>query len=706
LYTNLDTNEILNLFPDPIIIVDALGMIRFANHAFNTMLGYSFEEVFNENILHFLQDDSLFENCMIRLEDSGTCIEQETYFKHQNGSFIPTIKNVNMIKIEGENCLFVNIRNVSAIEKLNQVLSNTNAQAQSHAKQLNAQIDSQSQELENSQMRLNEILSAINEIIWYIDSNSMKVHYVSDAVENIFGVNKSDFIKKPELWQMMIHEEDQKGVQELFTHLKPGATESIEFRIIREDGSIRWLNNRITLHATQNIFIGVTFDITENKTTQDKIEFLAYHDILTKLPNRAYLKKEIELMLERSKIISQKMAVLFLDLDNFKYINDSHGHELGDEVLISVAHRLKRTVSNKAICTRFGGDEFIILLNNIHDKEEVETISSAIINAFKEPFHIQGNQFFMSASLGITLYPKDAKNSSDLIKNADTAMYVSKNSGKNQFTFYHENMDEKAHEFLHIERLIREAIQNDYFKLYFQPLVNSKTHKVEGFEALLRFFHPEEGSISPELFIPVAEITGDILPISEFVMQEACTFAKAINSLNDDDYFININVSARQFQEKDFSKQFIGCLLDNKVDPNFMKIELTESAVMNNIDIAISELKLLKEAGIKTALDDFGTGYSSFSYLVQLPIDVIKIDKSFVIDLFEVEENRHIISAVSTMAKAMKINVVAEGVESSKHAEYLYKQGVDILQGFLISKALSREEIFTLLKNRDGFFDK
>ena len=699
--------ELLNLFAEPIIIIDNLGMLRYVNDAFSFMLGYTKDEIINENIVHFLQDDNLFDNCKLSMKSTYKdldMLEEETYFRHKNNTLIPTLKSVKMLTIADETLFFVNIRNITKMEILNKNLHSNNQQVKLQTQKLNDKIGLTTSALQKSQMRLAEVLSSIKEIIWYIEHKTLQVIYVSDAVEKIFGIASSHFLKEPTLWKSMIHKEDQKSVEELFLNLKRGETESIEFRIVREDGSIHWLNNRITYHKEKNIFIGVTFDITNNKTTQDKIEFLAYHDSLTKLPNRAYLKKEIKLMLERSKIISQKMAVLFLDLDNFKYINDSHGHELGDDVLIAVASRLQESISNKGICTRFGGDEFIILLNEISDINEVEIMAKRIISTFKAPFHIQNNEFFLSCSLGISLYPENADSSSNLIKHADTAMYVSKNRGKKQYTFYHEDMDEKAHEFLHIERLIREGIQNDYFTLYFQPLVNSKTHKVEGFEALIRFFHPKEGSISPEIFIPVAEVTGDILPISAFVMSEACMFAKTINTLNDETYFININVSARQFQEKNFSEDFIQCLLDNEVDPSLMKVELTESAVMNNIEIALSQLELLKKVGIQTALDDFGTGYSSFSYLVQLPIDVLKIDKSFVIDLFKIENNRHIIEAVSTMAKAMNMNVVAEGVESIEHANYLHENGIDILQGFLISQALCKEEIFTMLKEKEGIF--
>ena len=679
-------------------------MIQFCNQAFCTMLGYQRDEIIHENIVQFLQNDDLFESCMHQLREHKKCEDQQTYFQHKDGHLITTVKSVNMIHLQGEDCLFVNIRNITDLDRANQKLNTFQIEVERQNQQLNKKIDLTSKALESSQNRLNEILSAISEIIWYIDAKSYQIIYVSDAIEQIFKVEKERFIQSPTLWQSMIHQEDQKEVAELFMHLNRGETQSLEFRIVRDDGSIRWLNNRITYHSDGDIFIGVTFDITENKTTQDQIEFLAYHDILTKLPNRAYLKKELELMIEQSKVITKSVALLFLDLDNFKYINDLHGHEVGDEVLIHVAQRLNRVSVGKAICCRFGGDEFIILIDHIGHISEVDTIATNIINIFKEPFLIANNEFYLSSSLGISLYPENAIDSSDLIKHADTAMYQAKRNGKNQYIFYNEVMDKSAQEFIYIEGLIREALSHDYLKLYFQPLVNATTHKVEGFEALLRFFHPIEGHISPEVFIPVAESTGDILTISAFVMQEACRFAKEINALSDESFFVNINISAKQFQQEQFATDFINCLLDNGVDPSLMKIELTESAVMNNIDIATLELQSLKEAGIKTALDDFGTGYSSFAYLAQLPIDVLKIDKSFVINLFEVDQNRHIIEAVSTMAKAMSMSVVAEGVETMEHAHYLNEKGVDILQGFLISKALSKEEIIAMLKTKSGFF--
>lgn len=706
MYKNLETEGVLNLFLEPILIIDSLGIIRFANEAFLDMIGHEREDIIDENILHFLQDDSIFEQCMSILKKSGKCINNETNFLHKNRTIVPTIKTVKMIDIDGENCLFVNLRNISKIDIMNKKLSSRQAIAESKTAQLKSEVDSKEKELKYSQMRLNEVLSSINEIIWYIDDTSFQVLYVNDAVENIFEIKKNDFMANPILWQSMVHPEDSKKLEALFVNLQKGETESIEFRIVRADGSLRWLNSRITRHQEESIFIGVSFDITDNKTTQDQIEFLAYHDILTKLPNRAYLKKEIELMLERSKVIQQTMAVLFLDLDNFKYINDTLGHEVGDEVLISVAKRLSEAVRSSGICTRFGGDEFIILLNNV-DENDIKVLANRILARLTDPFIIRDNEFFISCSIGVSLFPAHADASSSLIKHADTAMYEAKNGGKNRFVVYNKEMDKHSQEFLELENLIRDAISNNYFKVFFQPLVNAATLKVEGFEALLRFFHPKIGSIAPDRFIPVAEATGDIIKISEMVMSEACKFAKEINAINEEnDSFVNVNVSARQFTDTSFSQEFIRCLQKNEVDPNNIKVELTESSIMSNVELASVQLKELKEAGIKTALDDFGTGYSSFSYLAQLPIDVLKIDKSFVINLFEVKENQHIIEAVSTMAKAMEMSVVAEGVESLEHAEYLQKNGVDILQGFLISKALSPEEIKEMKRNKTGFFSE
>lgn len=704
-FHNLEIDDVLNYLPDPILILNKLGNIVFANHAFINLLGYQKETVFNENVVHFLQDSSIFDSCMIDIKNNGICMDVETTFLDVNGVAVPTVKNVRHINIEGESCLFVNIRNISTIDVRNQELERSQLQAQEKTQQLQQSISSAQKELTQTRIHFDEILNTINEIIWYIDDKTMQVQYVSHAVEKVFQVKQHEFVQNSSLWQAMVHPYDQEDVMNFFMSLEAGSTQAIEFRIVLNDGSIVWLNNRIIHRPDLNIFIGITYDITEVHNTQETIQHMAYHDSLTNLPNRAFLKEQIEVMLTRSKTIQQQMAVMFLDLDNFKYINDTMSHEVGDEILISVSQRISEVTNKNTILTRFGGDEFIILLSNIHDISDIEKTAKALINSFEAPFKLHEHEFFVSCSVGISLFPEHAHNSSDLIKHADTAMYEAKGAGKSQYVFYTPEMDKAVHEFLHIENLIREGLKKNYFELYFQPVLDSKTRLVAGFEALMRFKHPTEGFISPEKFIPVAEATGDILALSKLVLEEACAFSQQLNSYTDRKLFVAINVSARQFSENEFANKLLKCLSSNNIACDTMKVELTESVIMDNIDIATAQLNILKEAGVHTALDDFGTGYSSFEYLARLPIDTLKIDKSFVINMFESSQNQHIIEAMTSLAHTMSMNVTAEGVESLAHADFLEEKGIDILQGFYISKAIPKEDIFQHIKDRNLFFD-
>jgi diguanylate cyclase (GGDEF)-like protein/PAS domain S-box-containing protein len=703
-YAALSADDVLDNLPDAILVLDGLGNIEFANHAFLGMLGYHEEELLNRNILHFLADDAVFDSCMIDLKKQGYCLDQETLFLHKDGSIVTTIKSVRMIDTAEEHHLLVNIRNITDIDTLNRELDLSKREALEQAGVLAALVDSKEKELILAKMQLDEVLGAINEIIWYIDDKDLTVHYVSEAVEPIFGVDKLAFIQQPRLWQEMIHADDRQMMESFFQTLQPGSTRTVEFRIERPDGEMRWLNNRIIHHPSMELFIGVTFDITDSKNTQDMIEFLAYHDSLTKLPNRINLKEQMEKMLVQTKTLRHAMAVMFLDLDNFKYINDSMGHEIGDEILIEVASRLNGALEEKALCARFGGDEFIILLSDTKETSRIEQTASRLIRCFEKPFLVRDHEYFISGSIGISLYPQHAATTTDLIKHADTAMYQAKKEGKNRYTFYDTAMDAYVKEFLRIENLIREGIKHNYFALHFQPLIDASEHTLKGFEALLRLEHPEADDLSPEKFIPVAEATGDIMQLSKFVLKETCRFSRELNALSDTELFIAVNISARQFQDANFTQMFLACIKENGISSSAIKVELTESVIMEDLEHATAQLTRLKDAGIQAALDDFGTGYSSFEYLAKLPISTIKIDKSFVIGLFENEQNRHIIEAMTTLAHAMSMKVTAEGVESSEHAEYLRRQGVDILQGFHISGSLPPKTILQNIEAKRPFF--
>ncbi|MDD5716504.1 MAG: EAL domain-containing protein [Sulfuricurvum sp.] len=686
--------DVLNYLPDGIIIADERGVILFANDSFAEMLGYDTAMLLGLNMLSLLADIDVFQACISKVMVEGKSLDEETDLIHRDGSIVHSIKSVRMIRQDERIRFFVNIRNLTDINHLNKELLASKELIELQAHELSALLTSKNQELE-------EILSSIDEVIWYIDNQTLSLRYVNHAVEEVFGFSRETFLNDSTLWQQRIYPDDHALVQMFFETLLPGQSQTIRFRILHNDGETRWLNSRIYHHPKLHFFIGITSDITAPKAQRDEINFLAYHDPLTLLPNRAKLKLQIESRFEHSS--ATPFALLFLDLDNFKHINDFKGHEVGDKILIEVSNRLKKTIGENDFCARFGGDEFVLLLHNT-DRHDIDSMATQLIQTFKEPFVVHDADFFLSSSIGIVLYPQDAQSDDDLLKHADTAMYEAKHRGKNQFVYYHSSMQCAVRNFLHVESLIRDGLSQNLFELYFQPLIDTKTLQTEGYEALLRLPHPKEGFISPDIFISVAESNGDILLIGKKVLVQACDFIDSVRSLYDEPFFVAINVSSKQLHQEEFAHQLLDYLYLRNIPPSYLKVELTESAVMENIDIATRQLTQLKEGGIRIALDDFGTGYSSFAYLAQLPIDTLKIDKSFILPLFEGSSNRHIVEAISNLAHVLGMKVTAEGVEEPSHYDFLIDNKIDTLQGYHLSRPLPKTEILQKLQERAPYF--
>lgn len=686
--------DVLNYLPDGIIMVDERGVILFANDAFSEMVGYEHTILLGLNILSLLADIDVFQECIEKVMREGKSLDAETDFLHRNGTIVHTVKSVRMIRHNDHVRFFVNVRNQTELNRLNKELRASKELIELQANELSALLKSKHQELE-------EILGSINEVIWYIDDKTLALRYVNNAIEKIFGFQKETFLTDKSLWQQRIHPDDRALIQTFFETLAPGQSQDIRFRIVRTDDEIRWLSSRIHHHPTLHIFIGITSDITIPKAQSEEIAYLAYHDPLTALPNRTKLNIQLESRLEHSA--ATPFALLFLDLDNFKNINDTMGHEIGDKILVEAGRRIRETIGKYDFCARFGGDEFVVLLQDA-DTQSVDAVAESLIHIFKEPFNINEMIFFLSSSIGIVLYPQDAQNVDNLIKHADTAMYEAKNNGKNQFVYYHSSMQRALHDYLHIESLIRDGLSQNLFELYFQPLIDTKTLQLEGYEALLRLPHPTEGFIAPDIFISVAESNGDILLIGQEVLLQACNFIDTVQQLRDDPFFVAINISAKQLHQEAFAHELLAYLHERSIPSSYLKVELTESAVMENIEIAEHQLRQLKEGGVRIALDDFGTGYSSFAYLAQLPIDTLKIDKSFILPLFEGNSNRHIVEAISNLAHVLGMSVTAEGVEESSHYDFLIENSIDTLQGYHLCRPLPRDVIFQKLQDRDPYF--
>jgi diguanylate cyclase (GGDEF)-like protein len=451
------------------------------------------------------------------------------------------------------------------------------------------------------------------------------------------------------------------------------------------------LSTRLTIESkdefsTIKVKFNNMLDILEK--SQEKILHQSRHDELTNLPNRSYFYQQVREQLSASKDYEIN-AIFFIDIDKFKGINDSFGHEVGDLLLQAITKRLKENLPQNSISSRIGGDEFIIFIPNIKSNKFAEDVAKKVISNIKKPYSINGKELIITLSIGISFYPIDGTDIDLLINNADLAMYNVKNRGKNDFEFYDLNMRNK----LSKEMLIK-ALEEEELELYYQPKVNGVTGDITGMESLLRWNHPEKGFISPAEFIPLAEETGSIIAIGEWVLKKACEQTRRWNQMTNSSLVVAVNISNIQFGKVDFIEMVKRALKESKLNPKYLELEITESIAVNNEEEVINKLILLKELGVSVAIDDFGTGYSSLSYLQKLPIDTLKIDKVFVDDIVKDDT---IAKMIIDMAQNLDISVIAEGVESEDQLNQLLKLGCGSIQGYLFSRPLPAEKFKELL---------
>ena len=442
---------------------------------------------------------------------------------------------------------------------------------------------------------------------------------------------------------------------------------------------------------------GVARDISERKEAERTINFQAYHDLLTRLPNRALFKDRLNLAVAQAKRSGQQMAVMFLDLDRFKLINDTLGHLYGDELLQQVSQRLQDCLREGDTLARFGGDEFTLLLPQISGRADATVIAKKMIEMMRQPFAIEGVEVYVTISVGIAMYPHDGTTMDMLVKNADIAMYHIKGRGKNDYQFFSPDMNEASMRRLSLERDMRKGLESDQFVLYFQPQVDVITGQIVAVEALLRWQHPSLGLIAPTDFIAVAEETGLILPLGEWVIREACSVLKSWRDMGITDARMAINLSAMQIEHKNFVSLVKEVLQQNALAGHDLEMEITENLIMQDMDNSIKKLIQLSELGVQIAIDDFGTGYSSLSYLQKLPIHTLKIDRSFVHEIQEGPVDACIVDAVIAMARGLKLNLIAEGVETKRQMDYLRAQGCGEMQGFFFGVPASEKDTVEIL---------
>ncbi|MDJ0598868.1 MAG: EAL domain-containing protein [Crocosphaera sp.] len=451
--------------------------------------------------------------------------------------------------------------------------------------------------------------------------------------------------------------------------------------------------------AKEKLIRSYIFDITQRKKAETELKYHAFHDGLTGLPNRSFFDQHISLMIKNSERHNKSFAVLFIDIDSFKNINDTLGHTIGDQILKCVAQRLTSQVRKSDLVSRWGGDEFVVLLSEIENPDEAAKFSQRLLQAFEHPLNIERHQIYLKCSVGIAIYPEDGQESETLLKNADAALYRTKESGRNHYQFYNPEMSVEIAENFALESQLHQAIKNGELILHYQPQINVKTGKVYGLEALVRWNSPKLGLVRPNKFIPLAEKTGLIIPMGEWVLKTACQQNKKWQNMGLPPIRVAVNLSAQQLQQSNLIETVENTLESVGLDPEWLELEVTESILMKNIALASQTLQELRNMGVYISIDDFGTGYSSLGYLKKFPFNTLKIDQSFVKEINQNPQDVSIISAIMTLSRGFNMRVIAEGVENREQLELLQKLECEEMQGYFFSHPLSPDEILNYLIN-------
>ncbi len=553
-----------------------------------------------------------------------------------------------------------------------------------------------------SEQRFRRILQEISSIAFQGFSPDGTIHHWNPASERFYGYSAGEAIGRNLLELVFPEEMREEEALRLLRMAETGQPPSpAERSLMRKDGS------RITVLSCHSVvqrpgqsgeLYCLDIDISERKLNEKQLEYLATHDELTGLANRALLHDRLEQSLHFARRSGRFVAVLLLDLDRFKIINDSLGHSFGDRLLSSVAQRLERVVRDTDTVARLGGDEFVLLLAEVIDPDDVGLLASRILHELAQPHRIEGREVALAASLGISLFPKDSDDGATLIRNADIAMYRAKQEGGGMFSFFAPEMNQRAMETMEIESALRLALEREEFTLYYQPKVDLASGRISGCEALVRWMHPLRGMVPPSDFIPLAEETGLIVPIGTWVLREACRQLRAWQRAGLPDTGVAVNLSARQFRRDDLPQLVRDVLAETGLDPRLLELEVTESMVMADHAKVVAVMEELTGIGVRLSLDDFGTGYSSFAHLSHFPINHLKIDRSFIRQIVTDPGSATIATSIIAMAHRMRLKAIAEGVETEAQLAYLRKHGCDEIQGYLFSPPVPAETFADLLR--------
>lgn len=653
-----------------VAITDPKGNIRYVNDLFCEITGYMKEELIGKNhrILNSgLHSKEYFKN-MYRTIGTGNVWKGEFRNKKKDGSYYwvhSTI--VPFLNEKGKPYQYISIRTDITKEKLLE------------------------EEIRKSNEKYRLIAENSSDLISIIEENGDFV-YVSPSYTSLLGYNLPH-LESGNLFDL-IAPRDIEFVKEKITSCFNRAKDKLQIEFQLQDVYGKLIDveasfNIVKSHDDSNkdLLTVVIRDIRDRKKIEEEINYLAYHDSLTGLPNRRLFMSNLRTEILDQKFSRSKLALLFIDIDNFKTINDECGHDIADQLLVEIARKLKKSLKPQDLIARLGGDEFIILLKNIDSKTEIEAYLNELLQNAQQPIVLGKDTHYVNFSVGVAIFPEHGKNGEDLLKNADAALHLAKKQGKNGYAFYDIKLENESLEKRLLENTMRDAIVNQQFYLEYQPKLNIKTGQLIGMEALVRWNHPVIGRIPPGKFIPLAEETGMIIPLGEWILRESCEQIVKWQEMGYPYLPVSVNVSVRQLDDNEFINKVEKILKETQINPAMLEMEVTES-VFADVKNAAEILQQIRNLGIQVSIDDFGTGYSSLTYIKHLPIDTLKVDQSFVKDIHVNEESRAIIKAVITLANSIGINVIAEGVEMKEHVVELVNEGCKLGQGYYFSKPL------------------
>jgi diguanylate cyclase (GGDEF)-like protein/PAS domain S-box-containing protein len=661
--------------PDAVYSLDLQGNFLSCNSALEDLLGYLREELLNVTFEHLVEPRSLQKTQDFFVETITTLMPQnyDTIGVHKNGEIvelnitnIPIIINKELVGIYG---IAKNITEKKAMER----------------------------SLLEAETKYRSIVEQ-SIVGVFIAQDGMFV-YTNPNLDRMLGYNSLTGLNVSQT----IHVEDREAVLSKILKLTEGQSiQNISHRGTKQDGTIIICEVHYTriLHKGKIAILGTILDITERKKTEELNHYLAYHDYLTELPNRRMFEEQLDKELRLAQFYNKKLAVLLIDLDRFKSVNDTLGHSIGDALLKQLAKKLQNCLGEGQILYRLGGDEFCIVLSEVENHHEAMSLSDKIIQITKEVFLIEGYELNITISIGISMSPEDGDTVDSLLKNADTALYFAKSQGRDQAQCYSSSLNIQSFKLFTMSNDLRKALEKKELFLQYMPRVDAQTTQILGAEALIRWNHPDWGLVSPTEFIPIAEETGLIVPIGEWVLREACKQNKQWQDMGLPPITVSVNFSVQQLLKQNILQTIDEIVDESGLSPDRLEIEITESSFISNEKEVTQLLVELKKRKIKVSLDDFGTGYSSLYLLKRLALDTIKIDKSFVEEILTDPVNKSIIECILNLAKALKMNVVAEGVETAEQYAFLKEQKCNEIQGYYFSRPIDAEEFVHLLKNK------